>query len=146
MNMTVTIVREKQAESVPTLKDLEFQLANAEHDISDIEEGILSTMLNPEKNMCEIKKLREQFVAAHERRERVLRKIESKKEETELLAKYGKLLDDRKTASYLWAEAQLAGNRTIADNIHKDLMGTEYALAETERKLLELRDKKFAEK
>lgn len=146
MEIKITKPAETQEKSIPTLEELLNNQMELETVKTEIAENILGLIAKGHYDYVGFCALEDVYRETCEKLTKVKQKIQFMDEENDLLTEYWDLLNDRRDAHYKWMAAQLEGEKKVVENAYKDIVGTEHAIWETERKLLDLRDRKFAQK
>ena len=144
MYMEVTIEKtETQAKCSLTMEELINKKILLEEHKANVATKILGYVEKGEYNQMHFRNAEHDYREACEELAKVEQKIQLMDEEDELLSKYWDLLNDRRNTHYTWMTAQLEGEKKFVEHAYKNIVETEHAIWETERKLFDLRDRKF---
>lgn len=146
MEIKITKPAETQEKSAPTMEELVNKRMLLEDSKVDLARKILNCIEHGECDQTYFRNVKLDYKVVCEELAKVEQKIQLMDEESDLLSKYWDLLNDRRNTHYTWMVAQLEGEKKVVENAYKDIVETEHAIWETERKLLDLRDRKFAQK
>jgi len=148
MYMEITITKpatEPETEKL-TMEELVNKKILLEAHKANAAARILGYVKKGEYDQMHFRNAEHYYREACEELEKVEQKIQFMDEENKLLTEYWDLLNDHRDAHYKLMVAKLEGEKKVVDNAYKDISRIEDVIWETERKLRDLRDRKFAQK